>query len=257
MAYYVRQEITTLEQMTIAPEQVPPSLDEAYRLVRERAEKEDFNIVAWKLGGTTAPAQKAMKIDTLFFAPISQKELVAAEGLVPGYEVMGLKTEGEIALRLSQKGAALVEAGADAVRAAALDELFDGWCYALEMPFATIANAGDFGVIGIVLDRCAATCLAVGKTQEYDAATSWGATPLSLEQDGKEIATGSTDELIDSADEVARAFLLEALKHGFEPKVGQWISTGGMIPATVLEKGASVVMKAGGEVVLEVKTGWE
>ena len=154
MSAFVRTEITPLETVTLTADQMPATLAEAYDRVKAVIAKDAGYCAAWKVGGSTPPAQKAMGIDEIFFAPMHEKEIVAADKLVPGFKTLSINAEGEVALRVSPKADAYIAKGMDAVAKAPIADLFDAWCVSAEMPSGSLTNGGDFGVPAIVLDRC-------------------------------------------------------------------------------------------------------
>ena len=74
MSAYVRTVITPLETVTLTADTMPASLPEAYARVKAVIEKDAGYGAAWKVGGSTPPAQKALGIDEIFFAPMHEKE---------------------------------------------------------------------------------------------------------------------------------------------------------------------------------------
>lgn len=257
MSAFVRTEITPLETVTLTAEQMPASLADAYARVRAVVEKDAGYCAAWKVGGSTPPAQKALGIDEVFFAPMHEKEIVPADKLVPGFKTLSITAEGEVALRISPKADAYLAKGIDAVTAAPLTDLFDVWCVSAEMPSGSLTNGGDFGVPAIVSDRCGSGCLVLGPEHAYTADTKWTGEVMKTEQNGEVIAEGTTLDLVDTADEVAREFLIVALKYGFSPKAGQWVSTGGIIPCKPLKENADIKIYYDGKVELAFKTGYD
>nr|WP_321462129.1 hypothetical protein [uncultured Cohaesibacter sp.] len=257
MSAYVRTEITPLASVTLTADQMPASLPDAYDRVKAVIAKDAGYCAAWKVGGSTPPAQKAMGIDEIFFAPMHEKEIVAADKLVPGFKTLSINAEGEVALRISQKAAPYLAKGKDAVASAPLTDLFDVWCVSAEMPSGALTNGGDFGVPAIVSDRCGSGCLVLGPEHAYTADTKWNGEVMKTEQNGTVIAEGTTLDLIGPADEVAREFICVALKYGFNPKAGQWISTGGIIPCKALEENADINIYYDGKVELSFKTGYD
>ncbi|WP_321448628.1 hypothetical protein [uncultured Cohaesibacter sp.] len=257
MSAYVRTVITPLETVTLTAEMMPASLPEAYARVKAVVEKDSGYGAAWKVGGSTPPAQKALGIDEIFFAPMHEKEIVAADKLVPGFKTLSITSEGEIALRISAKAESYLEKGMDAVAAAPLADLFDVWCVSSEMPSGALTNGGDFGVPAIVSDRCGSGCLVLGPEHAYTADTKWNGEVMKTEQNGTVIAEGTTSDLVGPADEVARDFIVVAMKYGFRPKAGQWVSTGGIIPCKPLEENADIKIYYDGKVELAFKTGYD
>lgn len=239
---YVRRVLAPLEPLTLNPDAVPADLNEAYGLVRDEVGEGRGFGAAWKLGGTTPTTRRIFRVEALYFGPLNESEILVEPTRAPGRPLAEIKGEAEIALRIAPSAAERLRSGPDAVRAAPLSDLFDTWCVALEMPASPIANLVDAGVAALVADRCAAGALLLGPVHAYGATTDWTGARLRIEQDGAVIAEGGSDSLVDPADICARDFLVEALRHGFRPAPGQWISTGGLTPCVGFRRDAEVVV---------------
>lgn len=239
---YVREELAPREPIALPPERVPSDIGEAYRLLRGEVGHDSRFGAAWKLGGTTATTRRIFRVEALYFGPLHETELLTAPPRAPGRPLAEIKGEAEIALRIAPQAEALLESGVDAIAEAPLAELFDAWCITLEMPSSPISNLVEAGVAALVADRCAAGALLLGPLHPYAAGTDWTGTRLRTEQDGETIAEGGAEALVDPADVCARDFLIEALRRGFRPAPGQWISTGGITPCVPFRDGAEVVV---------------
>ncbi|WP_298982872.1 hypothetical protein [uncultured Roseibium sp.] len=237
---YVRRELSPVEGVHLTQESLPADLASAYASMRKVIENEDDFGAAWKLGGTTAATQKIFNVHKLYFGVLHQKELAVQPDVAPSFPTYELKGEAEIALRLAPSVDALLDQGADAVRSAPLEALFDGWCVALELPSSPVVNLVEMGVVALVADRCAAGYLALGPCRDLAEMTSWDSTQIRVEQNSQQITEGSASNLLSSADDCARSFLLEALEQGFRPRAGQWVSTGGATPCVPFEQGARI-----------------
>lgn len=239
---YVREALAPVEPVTLEPERVPADIGEAYRLLKAEVASDLRFGAAWKLGGTTAVTRRIFSVDELYFGPLHETEILTAPAIAPGRRLAETKGEAEIALRIAPAAEGMLEAGAEVVAETPFDELFDAWCVTLEMPASPITNLVQAGVAALVADRCAAGALLIGPVHPYTAATDWTGATLRTEQDGVVIAEGGVDALVDPADVCARDFLVEALRRGFRPAPGQWISTGGLTPCVPFREGAEIAI---------------
>lgn len=252
---YVRKELTPLSPVTLTNEQVPADLDEAYRLLFDAVRGDEHFGAAWKLGGTTAVTRRIFKVEKLYFGPLHASEILVSPPVAPGRRLHEVKGEAEIALRIAPTAAAVIAAGEAAIAAAPAGALFDAWSVALELPSSPITNLVDAGVNALVADRCASGSLVLGPATAYDGSHDWSGGKLRTEQDGVTIAEGGLEALVAAPDVCGRDFLIEAVRHGFTPKPGQWISTGGITPCVGLTPGAAVVVFHDDEPVIRFQVG--
>lgn len=229
---YVRTLLNPTGQVRLASEQLFGSLEDAYRAVRRENPAPEFG-AAWKLGGTTEKTRELFSVDRLYFGALHEKELVRPGDRVPPHPLCQLQGEVEVAIRI----------GAD-------DESFDAWCIALEMPASPVANLLEAGVKALVADRCAAGCLVLSEARPIG--TLGPRIELHVEQNGETVSEGHSDNLVDPPLVCATTFLHTAREHGFRPRAGQWIATGGLTPCVPLLPGARVHVFADGASVLEL-----
>jgi 2-keto-4-pentenoate hydratase len=237
---YVRKELTPLLPIRLAPDEVPASIDEAYRLLLAETAGDRAYGKAWKLGGTTESTRRTFNVDRLYFGPLHESEILLAPTRAPGKKLFELKGEAEIALRISEKAVDLTAVTEAQIDAAALAELFDAWCITLELPSSPVENLVEAGVNALVADRCAAGALILGPQYSINTAADWHRAALRIDQDGKVLAEGGVDFLVDAPDVCARQFLKEARRVGFSPRSGDWISTGGLTPCVKLAVGGII-----------------
>jgi 2-keto-4-pentenoate hydratase len=242
MALYVRKTVTPLEPVTLSVGEVPPDINEAYRLLREQIGADLAFGAAWKLGGTTRTTRKVFNIDKLYFGPLHESEVMVEPSVAPGRPLFELKGEVEIALRIAPDVADVLKGDPAVIATTPSVTLFDAWCVVLELPSSPIVDLAAAGVAALVADRCASGALLLGPANVFNAASDWTGDKLSTEQDGEVIAIGGVDALVASPDVCARDFLVEALIRGFAPRPGQWISTGGLTPCVPLKIGAKVTV---------------
>lgn len=254
---YVRKEIAPLAAIHVSAEQIPSTIKEAYEILRDQVGGDETFGAAWKLGGTTLATRRMFNVNKLYFGPLHESEVMSAPCEAPDHPLFELKGEAEIALRISPKAAAYLSSGGSRSAGAPNANLFDAWCVAVELPSSPVTNLLDVGVKVLVADRCGSgalvlgPCLAVSETN----GSNWQGATLRMEQNGKIIAEGGVDALVEPPDVCARNFLKEALYHGFSPKPGQWIATGGLTPCASLSRGALASVFYNGEQALQFTVG--
>jgi len=237
---YVRKEIAPLDKLHLSAEQVPVTIDDAYRFLRKQIGDDPDYGAAWKLGGTTEVTRRIFDVEKLYFGPLHKSEVFTASCVAPGRSLFELKGEAEIALRIAPQAGDILAQGKVQIDNAKNTELFDAWCVALELPSSPIENLVEAGVNALVADRCASGALVLGSAHLFETSTDWLGAILRTEQNGEVIAEGRSDALVTTPDICARDFLVEALERGFSPKPGQWISTGGLTPCIAFENGATI-----------------
>lgn len=253
---YVRTRISPglADRFHATPEIIAADLDEAYRRLL-CATKDDARFgAAWKLGGTTRTTRAAFRVDKAYFGCLHESEVVYEPTSVSVAHLCELKGEVEIALRLSAAMADRTVADLRVLKTAGPatgDPLVDAWCVALEMPASAIVNLPEAGVAALIADRCAAGCLALGRPRALDEDGWSGRASVVLEQDGVVLARGDIGSLVASPHECVADFCAEALAHGFRPRPGQWIATGGLTPCVGLQPGRRVAVRHDGHIALD------
>lgn len=253
---YVRTRISPgrADRFHATPEIVAADLDEAYgRLLRATRGDARFG-AAWKLGGTTPTTRAAFRVDKAYFGCLHESEVVHEPTAVAVAHLCELKGEVEIALRLSAAMADRTVADLRELQTAGPatgDPIVDAWCVALEMPASAIINLPEAGIAALVADRCAAGCLALGRPRALDDDGWSGRAALVLEQGGVVLARGDIGCLVASPYECVVDFCAEAVAHGFRPRPGQWIATGGLTPCVGLQPGRRVAVRHNGCIALD------
>lgn len=251
---YSRKVVTPVSGFSVSPEEIPATVGDAYAAVLEQTLGQGFSAAGWKLGGTTLTTRRAFAVQKPYFGVLHQTEILTAPLVAPGLPLVELKGEAEVALRLSQDCGRIITQGEGAVRSAAAEQLFDAWCWSLEMPSSPILNLMELGIRALLADRCAAGALILGAPSVFDP-QGWGGRKLTLLQDGEAISEGSVEALIETPQDSARQFLLEAQGEGYSPAAGQWIATGGLTPCVPMKERARIALLADGDPVLTFVVG--
>ncbi|KZL16322.1 2-keto-4-pentenoate hydratase [Pseudovibrio sp. Ad26] len=244
---YVRRANMPQKFVQMSGLNVPQSLDEAYSLIRHQGIQDHLEIGGWKLGGTTRSTQSIFKVDELYFGALDSTEIAHVPTLAPTRKLLQSRAEVEIAFRISST------VNPTPIQEVPIENLFDQWCVAVEMPSSPIENIAEFGVETLIADRCAAGFLVLGKPYSLRSSQiqPWHEASLCLFQDDQKLAEGTSDQLVWPAEECARRFLLSALEKDFQPRPGQWISTGGITPCVSIEEGARISIQRDGILELE------
>lgn len=228
MSSYVRETRTPLDPITLAPTQVPASLELAYAAVNAQVLAEPHRWAGWKLGGTNHGSRKAFGVSAAYYGAIERTEIFAQPEQAPGFPMAELKGEAEIALRLS-----------------ADERGYDAWCVALEMPSSPVANLLEAGVAALVADRCAAGALILGQMHD-GALPDLSAARLGFTADDAQLDNAGLDNLTDTPEAILQEFLALARSHGMTPKPGDWVATGGITACCPLREGARVALRLDG-----------
>jgi 2-keto-4-pentenoate hydratase len=246
---YGRREITPITGFYLDVNSIPKTLTDAYTSVRELVSGDPAFGSAWKLGGTTATTRATFGVALPYFGILHASEVMEAPSVAPGLPLIELKAEAEIALRLSNIIDHLTDISV--LENTEPWSLFDAWCWSLELPSSPIRNLVECGVTALIADRCAAGALVLGAPRSRSIVEAgWDTKVLRLVEDGREIASGGISALIDPPELAAKSFLEQALIHGFKPRSGQWVATGGLTPCVNLKEGAWVSVFHGEEKVM-------
>ena len=211
---YLRRGKAGLDPVDLGQGDLFDGLDGAY------AGLADLSAAAWKLGGTNHASKAAFGVDELYYGAIFADEILREPAVAPGWPLVELKGEVEIALRVADGG-------------------YDAWCVALEMPSSPIANLLDCGVRALAADRCAAGALLLGPVTVGDLPDLTRAR-FTLEMDGAVLDVAGLDQLTDTPEQHFADFMVMAKGHGAAPKPGDWVATGGITRCADFREGGQV-----------------
>jgi 2-keto-4-pentenoate hydratase len=253
---YVRQGLSpaAAERFHMDPSCAAPNLEDAYCRVRNVTSRDPLFGAAWKLGGTTAITRTAFDVDTVYFGCLHAREVVHQPTTLSVGHLCETKGEAEIAVRLSNNIRKMDIENLRRLRGSdprLRNTLIDAWCLALEMPASAILNLPDAGVTALVADRCAAGCLILGPEQSVPSDPWIDRQLIALEQEGTVIARGDVAALIAPPIDCTIDFCLEALRHGFDLRPSQWVSTGGLTPCASLARNGNIMLRLGDTVMLQ------
>lgn len=213
-------------------ENIPPSLDEAYSLIKKELTLWEEAPAAWKLGGTSHTTSRLYSVSAPYFGMLKASEVWSSPCSLRLKDKQHTSVELECILRLGQSFSSILHAGEETLISCPLELLFDLWAWGLEMPFSPIANLPELGLPALVADRCAAGSLVLGTPHKFlpNSPEEWKEARVQLAIDGKIQAEGKIEALTTPPDICVRRFLVEALRYDFMPMPGQWIASGGLTP---------------------------
>ncbi|NPD21282.1 hypothetical protein [Alterinioella nitratireducens] len=223
---YARQALHPTGSVHLTPEAVPETLDEAYAL--SRTSLGGAEVAGWKLGGTNHTSKAAFGVKELYYGPLQPSEILHRPAIAPGFALAELKGEVEIALRIGPDGSG-----------------YDAWCVALELPSSPIANLVEAGVRALVADRCAAGALILGPVQEGALPDTLSCERFYMAVDGHDLARAGYEALVADPAQLLADFLALAVRHGDDPRHGQWVATGGITPCRDFAAEGRVTVRMG------------
>lgn len=237
---YLRHGAGGQEALHLTAEDLPKSLDAAYRALAGGQSAEPDTWVAWKLGGTNHASRAAFGVDRLYYGAIARQEIVAGspgaagatQARLPGFPLFELKGEVEIALRVDAAGTG-----------------FDAWCVALEMPSSALADLLGLGVVALVADRCAAGALILGPV--FTGPLPGPGAHFVQRINGEIKADSGFDALVDTPPALLADFLAMAGDHGAPVRPGDWVATGGITPCLGYAAGDRVAILLDGQVMID------
>lgn len=210
---------------------VPDDPADAYRAALDALGGEA--VAAWKLGGANPWSNKVFGNTELFFGP-----LVAAEVIIGGdsFPLAGLVSplgEPEIMLEL---GDWPLGSG----------PLFTRMALGIEIPASVLPPAAKARLTGQIIDRAGAGGLWMGPPQPFDGAALAENFEVSFRHNDEAPQTGQADNVFAGPVGSALLFLGQARRRGIALKAGQWIATGGLVPAVPVKVGDRLSAEAAG-----------
>lgn len=219
----------------LPPEAVPANMEAAYASALWNL---DWQAAAWKLGATSENSRKELGLTKPIFGPLAPWEVAQGPCRLEISANLVVCAEAELLLRIGQTEYQVAETA----------NLFDAWAWGLELPSSSISNLSELPPTALVLDRCAAFFLVVGR--QYSMREAWNGDLLTITINGHEAVTGSLNNLAWAPEECARKFMEEAHSQGVILEPGQWIACGGLTPCVWLDAG-EIVLFWGSEKVCE------
>lgn len=234
MDAYRRTVMQPAAQFDLDPAMAPASLDAAYAAIRgEMGKRPASEWAGWKLGGTNHATKANFGVDEAYFGALHRSEMFVEAAAAPRFALCQVQGEVEIALRIARDGAG-----------------HDGWAVALEMPSSAIANLPGAGVAALVADRCGAGALLLGPVRD-GALPDLSSARFVVECGGVERGAGDYASLLADPVELLAEFIALARRHGFHPRPGDWVSTGGITACYGFASGERVVVKLDGDVEID------
>jgi 2-keto-4-pentenoate hydratase len=222
-------------EVQAGPEQLPQTLEAAYALGLEQVPEP----AAWKIGGANPWSREVFANEEVFFGPLAASELAMSEAAAGRYALDGLVAplaEPEIMLEIADPDAP--------AEAAALERLFSRMGLGFEIPASVLPAALKPRLEGQAADRAGAGGLWVGAVRAFDAAAAGAAFEADFSCNGGPQARGGSACIFGGPLGAALEFLALARRHGMPLRAGQWIATGGLVPAVPVRPGDRVACRA-------------
>lgn len=196
-------------------------------------------VAAWKIGGANPWSQAVFGNHELFFGPLLRGEVRGARdtsdrGPYPLAGLVAPLAEPEI----------LLELGPWPGRADT--PLFSRMALGFEIPASVLPAAARPVLAGQVLDRAGAGGLWIGAAEPFDGARLAADFPVRLRVGGGPAREGRSASVIAGPVGSALLFLGQALRRGAVLRQGQWIATGGLVPAVPIAAGDQLEAEAAG-----------
>lgn len=232
---YYRKESSRFP-LKLTPENIPDTLNAAYKLMLEALSRSNTVPAAWKLGGTSHTTSRLYTVSVPYFGMLDAREVWHSPCSPQLKDKQHTFAEAECMLRLGPALPSILREGETALMSCPAEMLFDLWAWGVELPFSPVSNLGELGLTALVADRCAAGGLVLGTLHAFlpDSMALWKQSCVTLAINGEIQAEGGLTALTASPDICVRRFLVEALRHGFMPLPGQWIASGGLTPCISL-----------------------
>ena len=232
-------------EVQAGPELLPETLNAAYALGLEQVPEP----AAWKIGGANPWSRQVFSNSEIFFGPLSSREVTVTAVAAGRYSLSGLVAplaEPEIMLEIG------VPEIQGEVNAAEMPHLFSRMGLGFEIPATVLPEELKTRLEGQVADRAGAGGLWVGDVCDFDPAAAGTDFEAFFSFNGGPEAVGGSANVFGGPLGSALEFLTLARRYGMPLREGQWIATGGLIPAVKVHSGDRVACRAMGlEVHLE------
>jgi len=198
---------------------MPKNEEEAYAIQKKVTDKLGKKVLGWKLGGTNIKTQTNFNCTSAYFGPIFS----ISEQTPAFFDYDAPRGEAELSFRLN-----------DNISNLNLNDInhnpfmyFDMVLPSLELPFSKINNFSEVGMFPLIADLCGTGHLVLGKGSNFDLSIAQSHIKISIQDKGKELASGSSKNIIGGVRTVLSDFLKLAIKYELELISGQFVATGG------------------------------
>lgn len=182
----------------------------------------DEEVIAWKLGGANPWSQKVFGNAELFFGPLIATEVAIGGDSFPLAGLVSPVGEPEVMLELGNWP---------------LGEgpVFTRMALGIEIPASVLPAAAKTTLTGQIIDRAGAGGLWIGEPLPFDGAALVGNFEVSFRHNDQPAQTGHAANVFGGPVGSALLFLGQALRRRIPLRGGQWIATGGLVPAVPLK----------------------
>ena len=205
------------------PELLPKDPDTAYAAAM--AGLNPRAVAAWKIGGANPWSQHVFANEELFFGALTGNEVALGS---PTYNLSGLVAplaEPEIMLELADWPLC------------ADRPVFARMALGFEIPASALPEAAKPRLCGQILDRAGAGGLWIGAPRPFDGAALERDFEVSFAHSNHTPRSGRAADVFGGPVGSALLFLGQAMRRGMPLQGGQWIASGGLVPAVAVRPG--------------------
>ena len=204
---------------------MPENEVQAYNIQKEVIKKLGFPVVGWKLGGTNSKTQQNFNCNSAYLGPV-----FSVNNTKPCFlDYDNIRGEAELTFRL---GLRIESLSIDEIKKDPL-QFFDMVYPSLELPFSSITNFKEVGMLPLIADLCGTGHLSLGAPSNLSSLDEV-ASSIKICSDKCVLAKGMKKNLIGGYKTVLADFLKLVLMHNLDVKAGQYVATGGLTDCIVI-----------------------
>ena len=228
LAAKLRRARSAVELAVIESDDLPTRIEEAYTTALDSVDQ----VSAWKIGGASTWSRAALGADHIFFGPLTAFEVFKETKTLEISHLFKPLCEPEVMLEIGDPDAE------DPIGQ------FTRFALGFEIPASVLPDWAKESLVGQVADRAGAGALWIGPSRALDPNL------LTAHFDGEfclnreEHYSANSEGLIGGPLGVAQDFLDLAKKQSIQVEAGQWIATGGLVPAVCVKPGDQVLFTA-------------
>jgi 2-keto-4-pentenoate hydratase len=211
----------------ISQDELPRKLPDAYAVGLEQCPE----VAAWKLGGVNEWSQKVFDNARPFFGPLSPVEVHVGSESVPIGHLVSPLAEPEVAVQL---GTPDNDSGRLSLAALGL---------AVEIPASVLPDGPKALLCGQISDRAGAGALWIRPVEQADTGLINDEIEVSFRLNHQNADQCSSTQVLGGIITVLNSFFDQAEAYGITLKPGQWIATGGLVPAKPVVPGDEITLE--------------
>lgn len=200
---------------------LPHSEAEAYAIAFAQTPR----VAAWKIGGANPWSRRVFNNSRVFFGPLHPGEVSVGTADLPVSSLVNPLAEPELALQLADPHGATPE------------QRFSQMAMCFEIPSTVLPDDLKPILVGQICDRAGSGALWISKPVPFSAARIEAGLDITMRLNNEKPSEGDSGQVIGGPLQAATDFLEQALALGAPLESGQWVATGGMIPAISVSAG--------------------